>query len=63
MLEGPELCIVVKADVDGSLEAIMDTLETYTSDQCTLSVLNQGVGPVAPDDVEHAEPFNGEIRI
>lgn len=52
---------MIKADVDGTLEAILDTLSTYTSQLCKLDLVHFGVGAVTENDVELAETFNGVI--
>ena len=57
----PELAIVVKADVDGSLEAILDVLETYDSPQCRLDIVHYGVGNIVESDVNLAFPFGAVI--
>ncbi|XP_029642566.1 translation initiation factor IF-2, mitochondrial isoform X1 [Octopus sinensis] len=59
--EGPQLSIVLKGDVDGSLEAIMDTLDTYKSQECRLDFLHYGIGSVTENDVEMAAAFEGII--
>ena len=46
-------------DVDGSVEAILDTLDSYTSEQCGLHILQYGVGAVTEQDVEMAANFGG----
>jgi len=46
-------------DVDGSLEAILDILETYSSSDCHLHLLSYGVGNVNETDVQMAAIFNG----
>lgn len=53
--------LVIKADVDGTLEAILDTLDTYDSQLCKLDLVNYGVGNVAENDIELAETFNGVV--
>ncbi|XP_033096532.1 translation initiation factor IF-2, mitochondrial-like [Anneissia japonica] len=59
--EHPELNIVLKGDVDGSVEAILDALSTYDSDQCKLDILHCGVGIVSEKDVEIAKTFDGIV--
>ncbi len=46
-------------DVDGSVEAILDVLATYTSNQCRLHILHFGVGNITEQDVEMAALFSG----
>ena len=52
--------LFVSADVDGSLEAILDTLESYRSEQCRLNIIHYGVGGVSQHDIELAQMFNGK---
>lgn len=47
-------------DVDGSLEAILDTLDTYNSKKCRLDLIHYGVGSITESDVELAEAFKGK---
>lgn len=53
--------MVIKADVDGTLEAILNTLDTYDSEQCKLDLVHYGVGAITENDIELAETFNGVI--
>lgn len=59
--DGPQLSIVLKGDVDGSLEAIMDTLDTYKSEKCRLDILHFGIGNITANDIEIASAFKGII--
>lgn len=59
---GPKLPIIIKGDVDGSVEAILDMIETYSDhDRCRLDLISYGVGNVSENDVELAQTFNGII--
>ncbi|KAI8744462.1 translation initiation factor IF-2, mitochondrial-like [Biomphalaria glabrata] len=53
--------MVLKGDVDGSVEAILDTLDTYHSKKCHLDIIHYGVGAVTESDVEMAAIFNGDL--
>lgn len=57
----PKLSIVLKCDVQGSLEAILDSLNTYDSNMCKLDIVSHGVGDVTEHDIQMAEMFNGMI--
>ncbi|XP_065220188.1 translation initiation factor IF-2, mitochondrial [Planococcus citri] len=57
----PELNIIVKADVEGSLEAISDLLVSYNSSICDLNIVHSGIGSISLTDVEMAEPFNAIV--
>nr|XP_045621371.1 translation initiation factor IF-2, mitochondrial-like isoform X2 [Procambarus clarkii] len=58
---GPQVSLVLKGDVDGTLEAILNVLDTYHSQECQLEVISYGVGTVTPSDVTLAAAFNGFI--
>ncbi|XP_066262644.1 translation initiation factor IF-2, mitochondrial [Euwallacea similis] len=53
----PFINVIVKTDVVGTLEAILETLDTYKSDVCPLDIVNYGVGPLTPTDIELAKAF------
>nr|CDS26270.1 translation initiation factor IF 2 [Hymenolepis microstoma] len=55
------LPLVIKADVEGSLEAISDMLATCPSDRCRIQIAFSGVGPVTPAEVELASAIGAEI--
>ncbi len=46
-----ELSVIVKADVQGSVEAVRDALEKLSTDACRLNVLHTGVGGISESDV------------
>ncbi|KAF6209514.1 hypothetical protein GE061_015261 [Apolygus lucorum] len=58
---GPRLNIIVKGDVDGSMEAILDVLETYDNPKCRLDIVHYGVGPVTKNDITLAESFDAIV--
>jgi translation initiation factor IF-2 len=49
-----ELRLIIKADVQGSLEAITEALRKIKSDKVTLTILHAAVGPVTESDVQLA---------
>ncbi|KAI5948265.1 translation initiation factor IF-2, mitochondrial isoform X1 [Manis javanica] len=56
------LPIIIKGDVDGSVEAILDIMETYdASHECELELVHFGVGDISENDVNLAETFCGVI--
>eukprot|EP00088_Acartia_fossae_P039415 TRINITY_DN4102_c0_g1_i3.p1 TRINITY_DN4102_c0_g1~~TRINITY_DN4102_c0_g1_i3.p1 ORF type:complete len:762 (-),score=153.60 TRINITY_DN4102_c0_g1_i3:393-2633(-) len=57
----PKISIIIKGDVDGSVEAILDCLETYTCPEVELDIVSFGVGEVAESDLVLAEQFNAII--
>jgi translation initiation factor IF-2 len=52
--ELPSLNLIVKADVQGSLEAIIDALEKLPQDEVRVSIILKGVGGVTENDVSLA---------
>ncbi len=56
-----ELPIVVKADVQGSAEAIMQALEKIGNDEVRVRVLHAGVGAITESDVQLADASNAPI--
>lgn len=58
----PKFNIVIKGDVVGSVEAILDVFSTYSSDdKCQVNVVHYGVGPVSETDLQMADAFGGKI--
>lgn len=49
-----ELNIILKADVQGSLEALRSSLEKLSTDEVRLNVIHKGVGGVSESDVQLA---------
>ncbi|CAL1537323.1 unnamed protein product [Lymnaea stagnalis] len=56
-----QFSMVLKGDVDGSVDAILDTLDTYRSKKCQLDIVHFGVGAVTESDIEMAAAFGAEI--
>ena len=55
------LSIVVKADVDGSLDAIVNCLDSYHEEDVALDLMSHSVGEVTENDLKLAQDFNGII--
>jgi translation initiation factor IF-2 len=53
--------LVVKADVQGSLEAIIGSLDKLGTDEVAARILHAGVGGISESDVTLAEGFNAAI--
>ena len=53
--------LIVKADVQGSLEAILGSLEKLGTEEVAARVLHAGVGGISESDVTLAEGFNAAI--
>ena len=56
-----EFPLIVKADVQGSLEAILGSLEKLGTDEVAARILHAGVGGISKSDVTLAEGFNAAI--
>ena len=59
--ESKELPVVVKADVQGSLEAILAALDKFRNDEVSIRVLHGGVGGINESDVTLASSSGGFI--
>jgi translation initiation factor IF-2 len=46
-----DLKLVIKGDVDGSVEALSDTLETISNPEVRVNVIHRGVGSISESDV------------
>lgn len=53
--ERKKLSVILKADVQGSLEAIEQILSSIQSDEVTLNIISSGVGSITESDVKIAE--------
>jgi translation initiation factor IF-2 len=53
--------LIVKADVQGSLEAILGSLEKLGTEEVAARILHAGVGGISESDVTLAEGFNAAI--
>ena len=56
-----ELNIIVKGDVDGSVEALSDSLIKLSTDKIQVNVIHQGVGQISESDVSLAAASNAII--
>ncbi|KAJ5611692.1 Translation initiation factor IF-2 [Penicillium herquei] len=52
---------ILKADVDGSAEAVMNSIAAVGNNEVYANVLRSAVGPITEFDVEHAAAANGRI--
>ncbi|MBP3452364.1 MAG: translation initiation factor IF-2 [Clostridia bacterium] len=55
------LNLIIKADVQGSVEAVKQAMLKLTSDEVKVRVLHSGAGAVTKDDVNLASAFNAII--
>ncbi|KAJ7537975.1 hypothetical protein O6H91_11G030200 [Diphasiastrum complanatum] len=53
--EKVEMALVVKADVQGTAEAVSQAIESLNSPQVAVNIVHTGVGPVSQSDVDLAE--------
>jgi translation initiation factor IF-2 len=56
-----ELRLIVKADVDGSLEPVVSSLEKLTNDEVKVRILHKDIGDVSENDVNLASASNAVI--
>jgi len=59
--EVKELNIVLKADAQGSIEAIRKSLEELSTDEVKVNVIHAGVGPITENDVMLAAASNAIV--
>ena len=46
-----ELNVIIKGDVDGSVEALSDSLQKLSTEEIVVSVIHKGVGQITESDV------------
>ena len=51
MGEFQELNIIVKGDVDGSIEALSDSLEKLSTDSIKVNIIQKAVGQISESDI------------
>ena len=56
-----ELAIVVKADVQGSAEAVKQSLEKLSNEEVRVRVIHAGVGAISKSDVDLSDASNAII--
>lgn len=56
-----ELALVIKADVQGSVEAVADALTQLSNAEVQVKVVHKGVGAVSENDVQLAVASNGLV--
>ena len=49
--------ILLKADFDGTRDAILSCLDSYHGDEVKLDVIEAAVGEITDGDVQHASAF------
>ena len=53
--------VIIKADVQGSLEALKGSLEMITSDKVILEILQTDVGQITKNDIKMAKTSNADV--
>lgn len=56
-----ELNVILKADVQGSLTSLVDSIKVYDNDEVSVRVVGSGVGSVTENDVHMAETSDAVI--
>ena len=56
-----KVSIVIKTDVDGSLEAILNCLSTYDEEEVKLDIVTSSVGAITETDLRLAQDFDGIV--
>ena len=56
-----ELPIIIKADVQGSLTSVMDSLKTLETDEVAFRIISTGIGAIKESDIHTAHTANGII--
>jgi translation initiation factor IF-2 len=59
--EAVELNLILKADVDGSLEPIVNSLETLGTDELKVNILHQGIGRISESDIMLASASQASV--
>jgi translation initiation factor IF-2 len=59
--EVKELNVVLKADAQGSIEAIRKSLEELSTDEVKVNVIHSGVGPITENDIMLAAASNAVV--
>ncbi|WP_020675937.1 translation initiation factor IF-2 [Geopsychrobacter electrodiphilus] len=59
--EVEELAVIIKADVQGSVEAVRESLLKLTTSNCRLNVIHTGVGGINESDVTLANASNAIV--
>ncbi|XP_078177360.1 translation initiation factor 2, small GTP-binding protein [Carex rostrata] len=56
-----ELAVIVKGDVQGTVQAVADSLRSLNSPQLFVNIVHVGVGPISQSDVDMAQACNACI--
>lgn len=61
-VETKELLLIIKADVSGTVEAVVGALEGIGNKDAKVKIISSGVGDVQESDVEMARAVGGEAK-
>jgi translation initiation factor IF-2 len=53
--------VVIKADVQGSAEAVRDSISSLSNEHVIINIIHTGVGPITSSDIALAIPFGGHV--
>lgn len=56
-----ELNVILKADVQGSLTSLVDSIKTFDNDEVSVRIVGSGVGTISENDVHMAETSDAVI--
>lgn len=59
--ESKQLPVIIKADVQGSIEAIEGTIKKFSNDEVSVQILHSAVGPISESDISLAKASNAFI--
>lgn len=59
--ESKHLAVIIKADVQGSIEAIEGTIHKLSTEEVSVQVLHSAVGPISESDISLAKASNAFI--
>jgi translation initiation factor IF-2 len=59
----PCIPLLIKADVLGTIDAIVHELQKYTSDRIMVRIINTGVGPISSNDVQNVSATEHAIIV
>jgi len=59
--EAKHLSVIIKADVQGSVEAIEGAITKFSNEEVSVQILHSAVGPISESDVTLAKASNGFI--
>ncbi len=57
----PSLTVLIKGDVEGSVEAIVEVFDSFYSYKCRLDLVDFGVGPPTESDIKMASDFQSKV--